>query len=73
MAMVQALNDSYFKTFNDLAEIIVKRLVRKLRNSDVDAVTLEFDRYDVQSIKTTPMCQSRISIHLPDYEESPSA
>ena len=45
-------NDSYFKTFNDLAEIIVKRLVRKLRNSDVDAVTLEFDRYDVDlSIK----------------------
>jgi len=30
MATLQALNDSCFKTFNDLAEIIVKRLVRKL-------------------------------------------
>jgi len=30
MAMLQALNDSCFKTFNDLAEITVKRLVRKL-------------------------------------------
>jgi len=53
MATLQALNDSCFKTFNDLAEIIVKRLIRKLQNSDVDVVALVFDRYDVDlSIKT---------------------
>jgi len=53
MATLQALNDSCFKTFNDLAEIIVKRLSRKLQNSDVDVVALVFDRYDVDlSIKT---------------------
>ena len=45
MATLQAPNDSCFKTFNDLAEIIVKRLVRKLWNSDVDVVAIVFDRY----------------------------
>ena len=48
MAMVQALNEDHFKTFNDLAEIVLKRLIRILRSPKFDAkiVTVVFDRYD---------------------------
>jgi hypothetical protein len=55
MAMVQSLNENHFKTFNDLAEIVQKRIVRLLRNSslDISQVTIIFDRYDhVFSIKS---------------------
>ena len=55
MAMLQALNADHFKTFNDLAEIILKRLIRILRSPTFQAeiVTMVFDRYDSKnSIKT---------------------
>lgn len=58
MAMCQAMNENHFKTFNDLGKMVLDRIVRLLKNSDmdpsIDVVTLVFDRYDrEQSIKST--------------------
>ena len=58
MAMCQALNENYFKTFNDLGKVVLNRTVRLLKNSDmdpsIDVVMLVFDRYDREhSIKST--------------------
>jgi len=48
--MLHSLNDSHFKTFNDLGKVVLKRLVRILNNKDmkppVNVVNLEFDCYD---------------------------
>ncbi|KAG1697215.1 hypothetical protein GQR58_006054 [Nymphon striatum] len=55
MAMIQSLNESHFKTFNDLAEIVQKRILRILRNPSmaINQVSVIFDRYDhPNSIKT---------------------
>lgn len=54
MGVIQALNDNHFKTFNDLAEVVLKRVIRVLRNPDFDAgtVTLVFDQYWDLSIKS---------------------
>jgi len=51
MAMLQALNEDHFKTFNDLAEIILKRLIRILRSPthQAEIVTRVFDRYDCKN------------------------
>jgi len=50
MAMIQSLNDNYFKIFNDLGKVVLKRLVRIMNNKDIEppvnVVTLVFDRYD---------------------------
>ena len=46
MGMIQALNEDYFKTFDGLAEVILKRLVRILKNLSYECqtVTIVFDR-----------------------------
>ena len=51
MALIQALNKDHFKTFNDLAEVIAKRLVRLLKNPVYQAgeVIIVFDWYDCPS------------------------
>ena len=51
MALIQALNKDHFKTFNDLAKVIAKRLVRLLKNPLYQAgeVIIVFDRYDCPS------------------------
>ena len=56
--MLHSLNDSHFKTFNDLGKVVLKRLERILNNKDmeppVDVVTPVFDRYDKEhSIKSS--------------------
>jgi len=58
MAMCQALNENHFKTFDELGNVVLKRAVQLLKNSDVDpstdVVTLVFDHYDREhSIKST--------------------
>ena len=58
MAICQALNENHFKTFNDLGKVVLNRIVRLQKNSDmdpsIDVVTLVFDRYDREhSIKST--------------------
>jgi len=57
-AMCQALNENHFKTFDELGNVVLKRAVQLLKNSDVDpsidVVTLVFDHYDREhSIKST--------------------
>ena len=48
MAVVQSLNENHFRTFDDLAEVVQKRIVRLLRNPSLglSSVTIVFDRYD---------------------------
>jgi len=58
MAMCQALNENHFKTFDELGNVVLKRTVQLLKNSDVDpsidVVTLVFHHYDKEhSIKST--------------------
>ena len=52
MSFVQSVNADHFQTFDDLGQIILKRLIRVLRNPNLDAevATLVFDRYDVEAI-----------------------
>lgn len=55
MAMVQSLDDTKFKTFDDLGDIILGRLLRILNDDTlcVSDVALVFDRYDKEnSIKS---------------------
>jgi len=48
MAVIQSLNENHFRTFNDLAEVVQKRIVGLLRNRSLSlsSVTIVFDRYD---------------------------
>jgi len=50
IAMCQALNQNHFKTSDEPGNVVRKRDVRLLKNSDVDpsinVVTFVFDRYD---------------------------
>ena len=48
MAMLQSLNTSYFKTFNDLSQQVLKKILRLLEQEDLgtDVVTVVFVRYD---------------------------
>ncbi|KAL8601861.1 hypothetical protein ACOMHN_020596 [Nucella lapillus] len=48
MAMLQSLNESYFKTFDDLSQQVLKKILRLLEQEDlgIDVVTVVFDRYD---------------------------
>ena len=45
--MIQSLNENHFKSFNDLGNILLKRISRNLNNMDmnVEVVTVVFDRY----------------------------
>ena len=54
MAMIQALNEHYFKTFDDLAEVVLKQVLRKVKNASLENVnvTVVFDRYLQNSIKS---------------------
>jgi len=36
MTMCQALNEKHFKTFDELGNVVLKRAVQLLKNSDVD-------------------------------------
>jgi len=51
MEMLQSLNENQFRTFDDLAVVVQKKLVRILKNAslDVTSVTVVFDRYDVET------------------------
>lgn len=51
MSLVQGVNEAHFETFDDLGQIILKRLNRVLNNPDLDVkvVTMVFDRYDVDA------------------------
>jgi len=51
MAMLQSFNENQFKTFDDLAVVVQKKLVQILKNAslDVTSVTAVFDRYDVET------------------------
>ena len=52
MALKKALNDSMFKTFNDLDELVVKKLVKLLNSKmGIESVALVFDKYLPNSIK----------------------
>jgi len=66
MTMLQALTEDHFKTFNDLAEIILKRLFRILRSPTFQAeiVTVVFDRYDSPR---TPSRQMNVSDEVPPF------
>ena len=51
MAMFQSLNESLFKTFDDLSEHILKKILRLMENADLraDVITVVFDRYDKEN------------------------
>ena len=54
MAMVQSLNESQFQTFNDLGELVLRKIMKILNDSalGVSDVAVVFDRYDKEdSIK----------------------
>ena len=44
MAMLQALNDSLFKSFDDITQLLIKRVLRLLENSDynIDVAVIVF-------------------------------
>ena len=51
MAMLRGLNENHFKTFEDLAIVVLKRLIHLLKdpNLDLGRVTAVFDRYGVKT------------------------
>lgn len=51
MSLVQSVNETHFQTFDDLGQIILKRLTRLLKNPDlhIEVETVVFDRYDVDA------------------------
>ena len=51
MEMLQSLDENQFRTFDDLAVVVQKKLVQILKNAslDVTSVTVVFDRYDVET------------------------
>ena len=54
MAMVQSLNESQFQTFNDLGELVLRKIMKIFNDSalGVSDVAVVFDRYDKEdSIK----------------------
>ena len=54
MAILQSMNESFFKKFDDLCEQILKKILRLLENADLntDVITIVFDRYNKEkSIK----------------------
>ena len=52
MALIQALNDSMFKTVNDPGEIVVNKLVKLLNSKiGIELVALVFDKYFPNSVK----------------------
>ena len=54
MAMVQSLNESQFQTFNDLGELVLRKIMKILNDSALGVfdVVVVFDRYDKEdSIK----------------------
>ena len=79
MAVLQSLNKSYFKTFDDLSQQVLKKILRMLEQEDLgtDLVTVVFDRYDKDdSIKqmerrrageTTPSHQITGLREVPNY------
>ena len=84
IAMVQSLNDTQFQTFNDLGEVVLRKLMKVLNDDTlgVSDVAVVFDRYDKEnSIKS--MERSRrgggeiVSSHIisgnrvvPNYKQS---
>ena len=48
MAMVQSLNESQFQTFNDLGEVVIRKLLKIINDLtlSVSDVAIVFDRYD---------------------------
>lgn len=54
MLLLQELNEKMFETFKDLAEVILKRILRIFTdNPDCCTVSIIFDRYDIDdSIKS---------------------
>ena len=48
MTMLQLLNESCFKTFDDLSQQVLKKILRLLEQEDLgtNVVTVVFDRYD---------------------------
>ena len=53
MAMVQSLNESQFQTFNDLGEVVIRKLLKIINDLtlSVSDAAFVFDRYDNDSIK----------------------
>lgn len=51
MSFIQGVNESQFKTFDDLGEVIFKKLITLFMNPDLDIKTLVlvYDRYDLGS------------------------
>ncbi len=61
MAMLQSLNESFFKTFDDLSRQVLQKTLKLLDDEDlgIDCIAIVFDRYDkADSIKTME-CQRR--------------
>ncbi len=47
MAMIQALNEAHFKTFDELGSVVLKQVMSHFtRNATISTVTVVFDRYD---------------------------
>ena len=48
MAMVQSLNESRFQTFNDLGEVVIRKLLKIINDLtlSVSDVAFVFDKYD---------------------------
>ena len=53
MALLQSLNETFFKTFDELSEQVLKKLLKLLSHEDLEAasVTVVSDRYKDDSIK----------------------
>ena len=51
MSFIQGVNESQFRTFDDLGEVIFKKLINLFMNSELDIKTmvLVYDRYDLES------------------------
>ena len=48
MAMMQSLNESQFQTFNDLGEVVIRKLLKIINDLalSVSDVAIVFDKYD---------------------------
>ena len=51
MSIIQGVNESQFRTFDDLGEVLFKKLINIFMNSelDIETMVLVYDRYDLES------------------------
>ena len=61
MAMVQSLNESQFQAFNDLGEVVIRKLLKIINDLtlSVSDVAIVFDRYDKDNSIKAMKCSRR--------------